>query len=87
MPVHYRTSWAGKLPYAILVSGDEAHDILYYETGFEQLHPIPPVHDWMTERGYKYPNTWNCVTVTPKKEWAIIFSDQKICEMFMLRWL
>jgi hypothetical protein len=87
MPIHYRTSWAGKFPYAVLVSGTEANDVLYYETGFEQLHPIPAIHTWMEERGHHYQDTWSCVTVTPRKEWAILFVDQKICEMFMLRWL
>jgi len=24
-------------------------ELLYYETGFEQLQPIPPIHAWMEE--------------------------------------
>jgi hypothetical protein len=87
MSVQYKRSWEGKFPYAILLSGKDAHDLLYYETGFEQLHPLPSIHDWMSERGYHYYENWSCVVVTPREEWAIVFQDQEICEMFMMRWL
>jgi hypothetical protein len=34
-------------------------ELLYYETGFEQLHPIPPIYDWMEERGWEYYKDWH----------------------------
>lgn len=84
--IEYR-QWEGKLPHVILLSGNDIQDVLYYETGFEQLHPIPPIHDWMSERGYVYRRTWNCVSATPMKEWALCFADKEICELFIMKWL
>ena len=78
--------WTGKLPHAVLVTAPEVFEVLYYETGFEQLHPIPPIYDWMEERGYRYKEHWNCVTVTPREEWALCFPDKEICELFLMKW-
>lgn len=86
MSVEYKT-WTGKLPHAVLVSGKDANNVLYYETGFEQLHPIPEIDDWMSERGYSYRDNWNVVTVEQRKEWAFVFDNQEICNLFLLRWL
>ena len=87
MAVEYKSTWKGKFSHAVILSGKEAANVLYYETGFEQLHPIPPIHAWMSERGYEYYKTWNCVVVTPREEWAIVFPDKEICELFMMKWL
>jgi hypothetical protein len=87
MPVVYKNTWTGKWPYALILTAPEVYDVLYYETGFEQLHPILPIHEWMEDRGHTYQKDWNCVTLTPKTEWAIIFQDEVTCELFMLRWL
>lgn len=79
--------WPGKLPHAVLLSGEDAIKILYYETGFEQLHPIPPIYSWMEERGFEYQIDWKCVTVTAREEWALCFPNKEICELFLLKWL
>lgn len=78
--------WPGKYPHALLLSEHEVFDILYYETGFEQLHPLPNIIDWMEERNYIYYTDWKCIVVTPKKEWAICFPNKEICELFLLKW-
>lgn len=62
---------------------------LYYETGFEQLHPIPPIHDWMEQRGHKYQEDWFCVndrTNGNKKLYWIEFPNEELATMFMVRW-
>jgi len=60
-------------------------ELLYYETGFEQLHPIPPIHDWMKERGWEYYKDWNCIKVF-KDVYYMEFKDDKMAVMFLLRW-
>jgi hypothetical protein len=60
-------------------------ELLYYETGFEQLHPIPPIHDWMKERGWEYYKDWNCIKVF-KDVYYMEFKDDKMAVMFILRW-
>lgn len=88
--IEYKT-WLGKWPHVVLLSGEDAAKVLYYETGFEQLHPDPVVIDWMTERGYTYHNDWKVVRADPdrsvRSEWALCFPNKEICEMFVLRWL
>ena len=61
-------------------------ELLYYETGFEQLHPIPPIHDWMKERGWEYYKDWDCVKVY-NDVYYMEFKDDKMAAMFWLRWL
>jgi hypothetical protein len=39
---------------------ERQHDLLYYETGFEQMHPRPEIHQWMAELGYTYGSDWHC---------------------------
>lgn len=39
---------------------DRVNDLLYYETGFEQLHPWPEIVEWMTTQGYSYGRDWHC---------------------------
>jgi len=63
MPVVYKNTWTGKWPYALILTAPEVFDVLYYETGFEQLHPILPIHEWMEDRGHTYQKDWNCVTI------------------------
>lgn len=65
---------------------EQQRKLLYYETGFEQLHPIPPVHDWMKERGWEYYKDWDCVKVY-NDVYYMEFKDDKMAAMFWLRWL
>jgi hypothetical protein len=88
--IEYKT-WEGKYPHVILLSGTKVGEILYYETGFEQLHPDPAIIDWMKERQYNYHKDWRVVRVDSdlhkKSEWAICFPNKEILELFVLRWL
>jgi hypothetical protein len=83
--------WEGKWPHVILLSHSKVGEVLYYESGFEQLHPDPAIIDWMKERSYNYHHDWRVVRVDPdkgnKSEWALCFPNKEICEMFVLRWL
>lgn len=63
----------------------QQRDLLYYETGFEQLHPIPSVHEWMEERGWEYYKDWNCVKVF-NDVYYMEFKDNKVATWFALRW-
>jgi hypothetical protein len=88
--IEYKT-WEGKYPHVILLSTEKAVTILYYETGFEQLHPYPEIIDWMRKRGHGYPYDWKVVRVDPNRantsDWAICFSNKQTCELFVLKWL
>jgi hypothetical protein len=62
---------------------------LYYETGFEQLHPLPHIIDWMQQHGYRYHDDWQCVrrmTKTNRSGWELHFPNKQIQTMFVLRW-
>jgi hypothetical protein len=88
--IEYKT-WEGKYPHVILLSLDTAVTVLYYETGFEQLHPLPNIIDWMEERSYNYDDDWKVIRVEDKPEnrsnWAICFISRQACELFTLKWL
>lgn len=90
MTSSYKT-WIGKIPYVIIVDSDKIHDLLYYETGFEQLHPLPEVHEWMKDRNYDYGINWKVVRVEPDRgklsDWAFCFETSEMRNMFALRWL
>ena len=59
--------------------------LLYYETGFEQLHPIPPVHEWMSEHNWEYYDDWNCVKVF-NDVYYMEFRDDEMAVLFWLKW-
>ena len=61
------------------------HKWLYYETGFEQLHPIPDIIRWMEEQGYVYGRDWKVDTFTGKSYW-ITFPYKEIAALFVARW-
>jgi len=88
--IEYKT-WEGNKPHVIILDSLKAIGILYYETGFEQLHPLPDILKWMEERGYKYRDDWTVVKLqenpTIQSEWAICFKEKKVCELFVLKWL
>jgi hypothetical protein len=84
--IQYKT-WEGKYPHVILLSLTVIPKILYYETGFEQLHPYPEIVDWMNERQYNYHDDWKVVRIKEDNEWAICFAQKQACELFVLKWL
>ena len=88
--IEYKT-WQGKFPQVILLKGDILWDILYYETGFEQLHPFPSIVEWVEKQGYKYQYDWKVVRVeedrSKESEWALCFPNKEICELFVLKFL
>jgi hypothetical protein len=90
MTSEYKT-WVGNLPYVIVIGQGAIGDLLYYETGFEQLHPLPEVHEWMEQRDHDYGLTWKVVRVDPNRgnrsDWAFCFNNSEIRDLFTLRWL
>lgn len=61
-------------------------DILYYETGFEQLHPLPEIVNWMQQQGYSYQLDWQCRRVTAGV-YELAFPNEEIKTLFVLKWL
>ena len=90
MTAVYKT-WVGNLPCVIILDKETLGNLLYYETGFEQLHPLPEVHKWMEERDHDYGITWKVVRVDPDRgnhsDWAFCFNNSEIRDLFTLRWL
>ncbi len=90
MSYSYKT-WVGKVPYAIILDRDSIGNLLYYETGFEQLHPLPEIHEWMELRDYDYGINWKVVRVDPNRanvsDWAFCFDTAEMRDLFALRWL
>lgn len=88
--IEYKT-WVGKFPHVILLKGDKVWEILYYETGFEQLHPFPSTIDWMTTQGCKYHEHWKVVRAeddrSKESEWALCFANEQHRELFTLKFL
>jgi hypothetical protein len=86
----YKT-WVGELPHVIILDKESIGDLLYYETGFEQLHPMPEIHIWMEQRNHDYGITWKVVRVDPNRanlsDWAFCFNTTEIRDMFAMRWL
>lgn len=75
----------------IKLTNTQSADLLYYETGFEQLHPQPHIHEWMESHGCKYREDWNVTrvdhTYDQRSYWKLSFQDAKIAELFVLKWL
>lgn len=90
MTASYKT-WQGKWPFVILIADKDIENILYYETGFEQLHPQLHIHQWMEERDQTYHETWKVVRVNQDpaliSEWAVCFQTAEMRDMFALKWL
>jgi len=90
MTAYYKT-WEGKWPFVILIQDKDIENILYYETGFEQLHPQLHIHSWMEERNQTYYETWKVVRVSEdrsiRSEWAVCFQTAEMRDMFVLKWL
>ena len=58
---------------------------LYYETGFEHLHPHPYIIDWMHEQGHEYGSDWAVNTFTGTN-YFITFPNKEIAVLFVARW-
>ena len=73
----------------MILTADQIEKWLYYETGFEQLHPHPGIVQWMGEQGYKYNQDWKCtrmVTPSGRVNHSLLFPSEEVKTMFMLRW-
>jgi len=73
------------MPKKIVVPDNLLHKWLYYETGFEQLHPHPDIVYWMSEQGYIYNLHWKLHTFRGKGYW-IDFPNDEIAALFLVRW-
>jgi hypothetical protein len=74
----------------------QCHNWLYYETGFEQLHPDISIIEWMEEQGYTYQKDWKCVTDHRRIRMAkgnyyvnywLEFPNENIATLFNLKWI
>jgi hypothetical protein len=75
----------------VKLTKSQIQQLLYYETGFEQLHPDPAIIDWMEQQGWRYHNDWNCVRVDNTWEernyYKLVFADDEMASVFLLKWL
>ena len=72
----------------IELTEEQKSEWLYYETGFEQLHPVPPIHSWMESLGYQYQEDWFCSNDWPngnKKRYWLEFPNDEVATMFMIK--
>ena len=69
----------------------QVQQILYYETGFEQLHPNLEILAWMEQQGWRYHNDWKCVRVEntwqERNHYKLVFADDEMASVFLLKWL
>ena len=70
---------------SIAVSDHKIADWLYYETGFEQLHPQLDIHEWMESLGYEYYRDWNCRRID-QDHYVLEFPSAEVASLFLLRW-
>jgi hypothetical protein len=78
----------------LVLSTKQSHEWLYYETGFEQLHPIPDIVYYMEAQGYVYEVDWWCKKEDvylgypgriAKGQDRFIFNTAEIAAKFLLR--
>ena len=69
----------------VTVPDDMIHKWLYYETGFEQLHPNPDIVYWMAEQGYAYNLHWKVYAFTPRN-YRFVFPNDEIAALFLIKW-
>jgi hypothetical protein len=71
----------------LIVMGTRVNDWLYYETGFEQLHPHLEIIKWMESHGWEYQKDWFCEKVNTKlSSYVLKFPSEESVTMFLLRW-
>ena len=77
----------------VALTGQQVSTILYYETGFEQLHPHIEIVEWMAERGWRYHHDWHCnrrivMLISGYRQlYELTFDTKSMAEVFVLRWL
>lgn len=77
----------------VTLTQEQINQILYYETGFEQLHPHIEIVEWMAERGWRYHHDWRCNRVIvrlssgARLDYELTFNSKEMAQMFVLRWL
>ncbi len=73
------------------LSNTQRDQVLYYESGFEQLHPNLDIIDWMKDRGYLYHHDWRCYkqnhSFDKRSCYVLEFPDKEIYSLFILKWL
>jgi hypothetical protein len=67
------------------------HDWLYYETGFEQMHPYREIVEWMDSLGYAYDKDWFCRNIydglsDSNKGYELEFPNEQVMALWLLRW-
>lgn len=70
----------------LTLTSNQVENWLYYETGFEQLHPHPGIIAWMEDQGYQYQHDWKCYRTRFKRDYALQFPNDEVKTMFVLRW-
>jgi hypothetical protein len=79
----------------MIVPNNRKNTWLYYETGFEQLHPNREIIDWFAEQGLKYNRDWFCVKDRTREPSVMLLDQVKytfrlpsedILMLFLLRW-
>lgn len=70
----------------LILNSDQVENWLYYESGFEQMHPHPGIIAWMEEQGYRYQHDWKCYRTISKRDYHLQFPNDEVQTMFVLRW-
>lgn len=69
------------------VPDNKLFDWLYYETGFEQLHPNIEIIEWMQDQGYTYQTDWFCkLQARYSNMYKLEFPTEYAAVLFLLRW-
>jgi hypothetical protein len=75
----------------IKLNNSNRDDVLYYETGFEQMHPNPEIMKWAESQGWLYYKDWKCTkvphTATERDYYKLSFATQEMASLFALKWM
>lgn len=75
----------------IKLNNTNRDQVLYYESGFEQLHPQLHIIEWMESHGWKYYEDWKCTNVKhtfrKRSYYRLEFATEEMASMFALKWL
>lgn len=69
------------------LTAHQVGELLYYETGFDQLHPEPSIINWMRTQGYVYNVDWFCKPNKMRMLYNLEFPNEEIAGLFILKWL
>ena len=73
----------------LLLDQKQTANWLYYETGFEQLHPYLEIIEWMESQGWRYREDWACerrISNTGENVYVLLFRNKEMLTLFSLRW-